>query len=72
MDKIGSGLILKGVIRKEDEVLWTHPAKIQHCKTTAAGKANGEEVDRNMYQDIQAWTKLDIAAASKLASNRER
>ena len=66
----------KEYVGKEDEVLWPHCPKNGIEKRLMQGKMEGKRrrgrPATNWFQDLKEWTKLDIAGASQLATDRER
>ena len=66
----------KGYVGEEDEVLWPHRPEGRHGEKTDARKMEGKRrrgrPATTWFQDLKEWTKLDIAGASQLATDRER
>ena len=61
-------------VGEEDEVLWPHRPEERYGEKTDARKGGrqAEKGQTSNDQDLKEWTKLDIAGASQLATDRER
>ena len=66
----------KEYVGEEDEVLWPHRPEERHGEKTDAredeGKRRRGRPATTWFQYLNGWTKLDIAGASQLATDRER
>ena len=66
----------KEYVGEEDEVIWPHRPKYGMEKRLMQGKMECKRrrciPAPTWFQDLKEWTKLDIAGASQLATNRER
>ena len=61
---------------EEDEVLWPHRPEERYGEKVDA-REGGRQAEKGRpttawFQDLKEWTKLNIAAASQLATDRER
>ena len=59
---------------EEYEVLWPHRPEERFGENTDA-MGDGRQAEKwqsTWFHDLKEWTKLDIAAASQLATDRER
>ena len=63
-------------VGEEDEVLWPHRPKNSMEKRLIQGKGEGKRgrgrPAKTWFQDLKEWTKLDMADASQLVTDRER
>ena len=57
---------------EEDEVVWPHRSEERLMQGKMEGKRRRGRPATTWFQDLKEWTKLDIVAASQLATDRER
>ena len=66
----------KEYVGEEDEVLWPYRPEDRYGERLMLGKMEGKRRRgrpvTTWFQDLKEWTKLDIAGASQLATDRER